>query len=145
MTCAKVNSGYFNAYARAAGRDDLDFVLHMGDYNFEADDTTLLGQAQGAGIGRAFDPVSACVTYEDYTSRYAEYRNDPDVQTPHRSHAMWATLDGHELADNAYREGAEAHDDVRDRDWRLRRHGALRAWHAWMPTTRNQVVYRGLS
>lgn len=139
VTCAKFNSGYFNAYARVADRDDLDFVLHMGDYIYEAGDTPLLGQAPGAGIGRTFDPVSACVTYEDYTRRYAQYRSDPDVQALHRSHAMWATLDDHELADNAYREGAEAHDDVRDGDWRLRRHGALRAWHDWMPTTRNPL------
>ena len=35
-SCAKHNAGFFNAYARIAERDDLDFVLHLGDYIYEA-------------------------------------------------------------------------------------------------------------
>ena len=36
VSCAKYNAGFFNAYARIAERDDLDFVLHLGDYIYEA-------------------------------------------------------------------------------------------------------------
>lgn len=32
-SCAKFNAGFFNAYARIAEHDELDFVLHLGDYN----------------------------------------------------------------------------------------------------------------
>ena len=35
-SCAKHNAGYFNAYARIAEREDLDFLLHLGDYIYEA-------------------------------------------------------------------------------------------------------------
>ena len=35
-SCAKFNAGYFNAYRRIAERDDLDFLLHLGDYIYEA-------------------------------------------------------------------------------------------------------------
>ncbi len=31
VSCAKFNAGFFNAYARIAERDDLDFLLHLGD------------------------------------------------------------------------------------------------------------------
>ena len=34
-SCANYPHGYFNAYARIAERDDLDFVLHLGDYLYE--------------------------------------------------------------------------------------------------------------
>ena len=36
VSCAKFNAGFFNAYARIAERDDLDFLLHLGDYIYEA-------------------------------------------------------------------------------------------------------------
>ena len=140
VSCAKFNSGYFNAYARIAERNDLDFVLHLGDYIYEAGDTPLPGQAPGAGIGRTFDPVHACVSYEDYTRRYAQYRSDPDVQALHARHAVWATLDDHELADNAFRHGAEAHDVERDGPWEDRQEAALLAWHDWLPTMRRPGV-----
>src|ERR687894_818052 len=35
-SCAKYNAGYFNAYARIAEREELDFLLHLGDYIYEA-------------------------------------------------------------------------------------------------------------
>src|SRR6185369_13835803 len=39
VSCAKFNAGFFNAYGRLADRDDLDFVLHLGDYIYEAANT----------------------------------------------------------------------------------------------------------
>lgn len=36
MSCAKFNAGHFNVYSRVAARDDIDFVLHLGDYIYEA-------------------------------------------------------------------------------------------------------------
>ena len=39
VSCAKFNAGFFNAYARIADRDDLDFLLHLGDYIYEASNT----------------------------------------------------------------------------------------------------------
>src|SRR5215203_2487690 len=38
-SCAKYNAGFFNAYARIADFDDLDFLLHLGDYIYEASNT----------------------------------------------------------------------------------------------------------
>ena len=34
-SCSNYPWGYFNAYARIAERDDLDCVLHLGDYIYE--------------------------------------------------------------------------------------------------------------
>ena len=31
VSCAKFNAGFFNGYARIGDRDDIDFVLHLGD------------------------------------------------------------------------------------------------------------------
>ena len=35
-------------------------------------------------IGRPFDPLHECVTLDDYRTRYAQYRRDPDVQAVQR-------------------------------------------------------------
>lgn len=132
VSCAKYTAGYFNVYARIAERDDLDFVLHVGDYIYEYgnDDPK---SAPGPRIGRAVEPPHEARTLADYRARYAHYRRDPDLQLVHETHPVVATLDDHELADDAWRGGAGGHDAAREGDWAARRDAALRAWREWMP------------
>ena len=134
VSCAKFNAGFFNAYARIAARDDLDFVLHLGDYIYEASNTPPKSQTPGADIGRPFEPRTECRTLDDYRTRYAQYRSDPDVQALHQQHPVIATLDDHELADGAWAGGATEHRPERDGPWLDRRKAALRARREWLPT-----------
>lgn len=136
VSCAKFNAGYFNVYRRLAERDDLDFVLHLGDYIYEASNTPPATQTPGADIGRPFEPRHECRTLADYRERYAQYRRDPDLQALHASHPMIATLDDHELADGAWRDGSDNHDEKRDGPWRTRRAAAFRARWEWLPARR---------
>ena len=129
VSCAKFNAGFFNAYARIAARDDLDFLLHLGDYIYEASNTPPASQTPGADIGRPFDPLHECVTLDDYRTRYTQYRRDPDVQRLHPSHPVIPTLDDHEFADGAWRERrdrAQARVRHRGPTARRRRSGAGR-------------------
>lgn len=135
VSCAKYNSGFFNAYAAIAQRDDLDFVLHLGDYIYEAAQVPRGRQTPGIDIGRPFDPPHDCVSREDYERRYAQYRQDPDLRALHEAHAMVFTLDDHEIADNAWSGGAEEH-GPEDGPWEERLGHALRAWEQWLPTMR---------
>ena len=90
-SCAKFNAGYFNAYARIAERDDLDFLLHLGDYIYEARQRAGEGRRRpGADIGRPFEPEGECRTLAEYRTRYAQYHRDPDVQALHHSLPMIA-------------------------------------------------------
>lgn len=136
VSCAKYNSGYFNAYEAVAQRTDLDFVLHLGDYIYEAGEVPRKHQTAGADIGRPFDPLHDCVTYGDYSRRYAQYRRDPALRRLHQAHGIIFTLDDHEIADNAWVGGAEEHLSA-DGLWDERLRDALRAWEAWQPTLRN--------
>ena len=52
----------------------------------------------------------AAVTQDDYRRRLAQFRADPDLQALHLRHPMIAIWDDHDLADNAWREGAKRHD-----------------------------------
>ena len=132
-SCAKFNAGFFNAYARIAERSDLDFVLHMGDYIYEASNTPPKSQTPGADIGRPFEPRDECRTLTDYRTRYAQYRSDPDVQALHHALPLIATLDDHELADGAWAEGADNHRPEEHGPWAERREAAFRARWEWLP------------
>ena len=135
VSCAKYNAGFFNAYARIAERE-LDFVLHLGDYIYEAAQNPPASQTPPADIGRVVDPLHECVTLEDYRTRYAHYRLDPDVQVLHLAHPLIAALDCHELADGAWRGGSVEHRDDRDGPWADRVAAAFRARWEWMPYRR---------
>lgn len=133
VSCAKFNAGYFNALSRVAERDDLDFVLHLGDYIYEAAQTPPASQTASADIGRPFDPLHECKTLDDYRRRYAQYRSDRDVQRMHAAWPMIATVDDHEFADGAWRDGATEHREDRDGPWADRRAAAFRARFEWLP------------
>ena len=139
VCCAKFNSGFFNAYRALAEMDDIDFVLHLGDYIYEAAEVPVGKQTPGANIGRPMDPLGTCVTPADYDTRYREYRGDHDLLLLHSRHAMIATVDDHELSDNAWSGGADEHDPTRDGSWDDRKKAAMDAWQDWMPTTRHPL------
>ena len=131
-SCAKYNAGYFNAYVRIAEREDLDFVLHLGDYIYEASQNPPPPQTPSPSMGRDFEPLDECRSLEDYRTRYAQYHRDPDVQALHLAHPLIATLDDHELADGAWAGGADNH-KPEDGPWEERRDDALRARWEWLP------------
>jgi alkaline phosphatase D len=133
VSCAKYNAGFFNAYARIAERQDLNFVLHLGDYIYEASQTPPKSQTPSADIGRPFDPEHECIRLEDYRRRYAQHRLDPDLRRLHHTHPFIATVDDHEFADGAWRGGSTEHRPDRDGPWAERVAAALRARREWMP------------
>lgn len=132
-SCARFDAGYFNAYQRIAARDDLSFLLHLGDYIYETSNNPPANQVKSAGIGRPFEPEGECVTLEDYRTRYRQYRRDPDVRALHHAIPLIATIDDHELADGAWGGGADAHDEERYGPWSDRKAASFKArweWHA---------------
>lgn len=131
-SCANYPQGYFNAYARIAERDDLDFVLHLGDYLYEYK-LGVYSDPQLAGK-RDVVPTHEIVTLDDYRLRYALYRSDPDLQEAHRQHPFITVWDDHETANNSWRDGAENHNpDQGEGDWKTRKRNAVQAYNEYMP------------
>jgi alkaline phosphatase D len=133
VSCCKFNAGFFNAYGALAKRDDLQFLLHLGDYIYEASNTPPAGQTPGADIGRPFEPLHECKTLADYRCRYNQYHRDSDLQAMHAALPLIASVDDHEFADGAWREGADEHREERDGPWRDRVDAALQARAEWLP------------
>jgi alkaline phosphatase D len=149
VSCAKYNAGHFNAYARLAEREDLAFLLHLGDWIYEASQTPPASQTASKDIGRPFDPPHECKTLDDYRQRYAQYRRDPDVQAISAAHPVISTVDDHEFADGAWRDGATEHKPERDGPWSARRAAAFQAREEWLPVRRPDMasperVYRSI-
>lgn len=141
FSCANIGFGYFNAYRHAAERDDIDLVLHLGDYIYEYG----LGRYPSARLrlaGRDMQPASDLVALQDYRQRYASYRTDPDLQQLHARHPMIVIWDDHETADNAWMGGASNH-AVSQGDWALRRAAALQAYYEWLPIRGDPAAVQG--
>ncbi|MFW6093052.1 MAG: alkaline phosphatase D family protein [Pseudomonadota bacterium] len=130
-SCSNYPFGYFGAYRHMAAREDLDLVVHLGDYLYEYAPGTY---GDGSELGRAHQPAREIVSLADYRARHAQYKSDPDLQEAHRLHPWICVWDDHESANNAWRDGAENHDpDEGEGRWVDRRAAAVRAWHEWLP------------
>jgi alkaline phosphatase D len=129
--CANYPAGYFNAYARMAERDDLDAVVHVGDYIYEFQNGIY---GDGVPLFRLPEPRREAVTLSDYRIRYATYRKDKDLQAAHARHPFIVVWDDHEITNDAWSGGAGNHNpDKGEGDWATRRAAAYRAYVEWMP------------
>lgn len=132
-SCSNWPFGFFHGYRDIARRDDIDLVVHLGDYIYEYGTGGYGGQV-GAKIGRNHEPAHEIVTLADYRMRHAQYKSDPDLQAAHGAHPWIATWDDHEITNNPWVAGAENHDpDLGEGAWEARKNAALRAYFEWMP------------
>ena len=131
--CSSIGIGWFNAYAHAAQRDDLDLLVHVGDYIYEYG---LSPDPNGRRTqpARNIDPSDETITLADYRLRYALYRRDPDLLALHARYPMVMQWDDHELANDAWQGGAQNHDDE-EGPWSVRRDAAIQAYRDWMPVS----------
>jgi alkaline phosphatase D len=130
VSCSNYPYGFFNVYGRVAARADLDAVLHLGDYIYEFENGRY---GDGTPRNRVPRPPGETIALGDYRARYATYRSDPDLQEAHRQHPFITVWDDHELANDAWRDGAANHQPAAEGDWHSRRAAAWRAYLEWMP------------
>jgi alkaline phosphatase D len=131
MSCSNYPAGYFNVYAEVA-RSDVQFALHLGDYLYEYE-ATGYASAGAAALGRSSQPANELLTLADYRRRHAQYKSDADAKTLHARMPMIAVWDDHEIANDAWKDGAENHSPATEGSWAARRAAALQAYHEWMP------------
>ncbi len=131
VSCANLPQGFFNAYRHLAQREDLDVVLHLGDYLYEFENG---GYGDGTALGRIPEPDRELLTLADYRTRHAQYKRDPDLQALHAVHPMIPVWDDHESANDSWRDGAENHSPESEGSWAERKAAAIGTYHEWMPT-----------
>lgn len=128
VSCSNYEAGFFNAYSRIAEREDLDAVIHLGDYFYEY----AVGGYGDTSLGRLNLPVGELLSLDDYRTRYSLYRQDADLQKVHQAHPFITIWDDHEIANNAYLHGAENHQEG-EGDYYKRAAAAKQAYYEWLP------------
>jgi alkaline phosphatase D len=131
-TCSNYPFGYFNAYEAIANDDEVDLVVHLGDYIYEYAALASYGSGTGRRIGRLHKPNGEIVSLRDYRTRHAQYKGDPQSIAMHARHPLVVIWDDHETANNPWMEGAENHQSS-EGDWFARRAASIRAFYEWMP------------
>ena len=126
-SCQQYEHGYFTAYRHMVA-DDLDLIVHLGDYIYESS----WGQDHVRKHG-APEPH----TLDDYRIRHALYKSDPDLRAAHAAYPWLVTWDDHEVQNDYANDRSEHLDNPQ---WFLeRRAAAYRAYYEHMPL-RGQMV-----
>lgn len=130
VSCQAYHDGYFTAHRHLA-QEDIDVVLHLGDYLYEYP-VDSAGGARGYRdrvLPAVFDRET--VTLEDYRLRYALYKSDPDLRAAHAAHPFVVAWDDHETENN-YAGAVDEHGGP-PAGFLLRRAAAYRAYWEHQP------------
>ncbi len=146
-SCANYPAGFFHAYEDAARNNDIDAVLHLGDYLYEYG-MGQYGTEHAKEIGRELPKGldTEMVTLESYRLRYGLYRSDTSLQKLHAAAAFIHIWDDHEIANDTWREGAQNH-NLGEGEFSQRKFNAIKAWYEWLPVrvvdnSEKQKIYR---
>ncbi|WP_425410956.1 alkaline phosphatase D family protein [Hyphococcus sp.] len=139
VSCSNYPFGFFNVYDLISREDDLDAVIHLGDYIYEYSTDGYGGEA-GAALGRNHQPAHEIITLADYRQRHAQYKQDPSSQAMHARHPIIPIWDDHETSNNSWKDGAENHEPETEGDWNARRRAALQAYYEWMPVREPEMA-----
>ncbi len=127
-SCQHFEQGLFTAYEHML-KDELDLVIHLGDYIYEGsghDD--LVRKHHGTEIR----------TLDDYRARHAQYRSDPHLKAMHARCPWVVTWDDHEVANN-YAGAISAEAGVAPSEFLERRANAYQAYYEMMPLRRRSL------
>jgi alkaline phosphatase D len=116
-------NGLYSAYRNLA-REDLDLVVHLGDYIYEGGiDPLAPRQRQHDG--------PEVTSLESYRNRHALYRSDPHLQAAHAAFPWLVVPDDHEVENNYA--GAISEDNLDRTLFLPRRARAFQAYYEQMP------------
>ncbi len=141
-SCQDYNGRYYHAWRALADRDDVDFVVFLGDWIYEtgADPRFQdVDEERGVTIADGLDLTSeggrkAALTLADYRGLYKQYGADADLKRARRLFPFVTIWDDHEFADDCWQDHsthfAEKEGDEKNT---ARRTAANRAWFEFLP------------
>lgn len=127
-SCQHYEQGLFTAYEHMAG-DDLDLVIHLGDYIYEYQGKDGLVRKH---VGKEIQSL------DDYRIRHAQYKTDPHLQRMHARCPWVVTWDDHEV-DNNYANDISEESGVDPLTLLERRANAYQAYYEMMPLRRGAL------
>jgi len=142
VSCANFQAGLFNVYG-AVAESDADVLVHLGDYIYEYGAGGYGTNTATAALNRAHKPAGEILKLADYRERYRQYRSDEQLQKAHQLKPFICVWDDHEVANDAYKDGAENH-QANEGDFATRKLSAIQVWHEYLPARvqDNAKIYR---
>ncbi|QYF93917.1 alkaline phosphatase D family protein [Massilia sp. PAMC28688] len=146
LTCQDWSVNHWAAMDLIAA-EDLDFLVHLGDYIYESVGAAFQNGAAEPAHGRITFPHgsakpgggSYATTLEDYRTLYRTYRSDPRLQELHRRFPMVAIWDDHEFSDDCWQDH-QTYDNANEQQT-ARRRSATQAWAEYMPIDFGDVSF----
>lgn len=129
VTCSNYEHGYFTPYRYLEQRNDIDCIIHLGDYIYEYE----VGGFSANIAGRTNEPTNEIITLEDYRIRHSHYKLDSDLRELHQQYPFINIWDDHESANDSYKDGAANHDPATEGPWIDRKSHSAQAYFEWLP------------
>ena len=120
-SCQQYEQGYYAAYRHMAA-EDLDLVIHLGDYIYES--------SWGYNHVRKHE-AGEPITLEEYRNRHALYKSDTDLQSAHAAFPWLVTWDDHEVQNDYANDRSQNLDPPGE--FLMRRAAAYQAYYEHMP------------
>ena len=148
LTCQDWSVNHWAAMDLIAA-EELDFLVHLGDYIYETVGATFqTGAAEAAhtkitlpnGTARTGGETGVYATsLEDYRTLYRTYRGDARLQELHRKFPMIAIWDDHEFSDDCWQDH-QTYNNANIQET-TRRRSATQAWAEYMPIDFGDVSF----
>lgn len=139
ISCQDYTNGFYTALGYLA-QEEVDYVIHLGDYIYETVPGEDGNNFQGGGPEeRQFkfpensqrDDGLEAATLGDYRFAYKKYRSDENLQRVHENFAIITTWDDHEFTNDCY--GTHPSDRANPPAQPRRRANANQAWAEYQP------------
>jgi alkaline phosphatase D len=150
FTCQDWSVNHWGAMSLLA-QEDLDFVVHVGDYIYETVGASFQAGAAEPAHGPIVFPDGLATpdgghyasTLADYRTLYRTYRGDARLQAVHARFPMIAIWDDHEFSDDCWRD----HQTYTNANLQqtARRRAANQAWVEYMPVDFGDVAFDAAS
>lgn len=143
LSCQDYTGRWYNSLLPLL-EEELDFILHLGDFIYETVGDPAFQEGEGRRI--RFDDVAGAIelgkvgrrfhaagSLDNYRQLHREYRTDPVLQALLERAPLVAIWDDHEFSDDCWQDVATFHDGRVDERDRERRRNAEQAWHEYLP------------
>ncbi|HET8704734.1 MAG TPA: alkaline phosphatase D family protein, partial [Pseudomonadales bacterium] len=154
VSCQDYIGRYYNTYFKILEQDDLDFVVHLGDYIYETTGDASF-QVISAERGITFDDLAGAVhvktansdyygaaSLDNYRQLYRTYRTDPALQAVQERFPLVATWDDHEFSDDSWQINATYYNGRKSEAELQRKRNSEQAWMEYLPID-HEAAFKG--
>jgi len=156
VSCQDYIGRYYNSYLSVLDNDDLDFIVHLGDYVYETTGDASFQSTDGRGfefddlagaqqLGQGDANFYAAKSLSNYRQLYKTYRGDSVLQEVHEKFPMIAIWDDHEFADDSWQDTATSLSGIASEQDLTRKKDSERVYFEYMPIDHEHANDKALS